>query len=401
MVLLVFIIGAVNLAIGAALAVIVSRRVPAVTASPKIGRSWLRLVPTVPERLRPWLPVPAGGEAPTDPDEDVDAPVPDPSPHEAVLWDLREQLVEVRHKIAEADGRLRATSEAEAMMESIAEPCDHWLCVLEEYVPEDAGDSESAALSCLIRGHADRFRSVWDTLAQGDRSDAASWKHGTLALVKTMDDLAVQIDQLLVSCLVASNRLTSLAENDQIDPSSECLNRLGGESLFVQWRGQDPHGVRLVVGVLLMVDDVDALFDRAGIHVGDAILAALGRYTSTLVRKNRGFDRVLRLAPTSFLLFVNDMAAVNAFSGAERIRQCIAGAEFATSEDTFAVTVSCSVTELRRGEGLRELHQRLLDGVQMAIDAGGNRTVLDEGQGFQLAEPIDYPIQSRTIEVAR
>ena len=130
------------------------------------------------------------------------------------------------------------------------------------------------------------------------------------------------------------------------------------------------------------------------------MLAALGRLLKTLVRQNRGFDRVGRCSGQSFLLFLGDTSARNALSGAERIRQSVEATSFRVGEAVVELTASYGVAELGKSETPAEFLKRLKQLVAEAKRAGRNRTCLDEGQGPQVLELPQYKVQGRVIDIA-
>jgi diguanylate cyclase (GGDEF)-like protein len=120
------------------------------------------------------------------------------------------------------------------------------------------------------------------------------------------------------------------------------------------------------------VDQFKAIHDKFGHAVGDKVLVRVAGIADKMIRegdylaRNRGEDFVLVLAGT-------DAGAASMV--AERTREAVAAAEFGEIEPGARVTLSCGVTEFRRGESVDALLTRADEGMSAAKSQGCNRVV--------------------------
>jgi GGDEF domain-containing protein len=148
------------------------------------------------------------------------------------------------------------------------------------------------------------------------------------------------------------------------EPVSGALSLAGFNQLVHDWLAEDAERVRLVSGVLIRLDELAALTPPVGEFVRDHCLTGTGRLLLSLVRQERGFDRVARLDRESYMLFLGDTGLRNATSAAERIRQTIAAARFLDGERSISLTVSCAVGEWSASEPA----SNWVDGLRAALE---------------------------------
>jgi diguanylate cyclase (GGDEF)-like protein len=209
-----------------------------------------------------------------------------------------------------------------------------------------------------------------------------------------------RVDAMLATFLREEGRLHALPEHELNDPACETLNRLGLESLFAERLGNDPQSVPLISAMLLDIDRVSKLNQQWGPSAGDKTIAAFGRWLKSLVRQQRGFDRVSRFTGQSFLLFCGDTAASGAVHSAERIRQSIEAASFRIGQENVELTASSAVAEISAREPLPAFYERLNRTLAEAKKAGRNRTSVDEGDGPRVVGLSQYQVKGHVIEVA-
>jgi mutator protein MutT len=133
--------------------------------------------------------------------------------------------------------------------------------------------------------------------------------------------------------------------------------------------------------LLIDVDDLGALNDRYGAHVGDQVLSQL----VALMKKNaRAIDRVGHAGGGGFVLLLPETPVGAAFGIAERLRADIAARRIEARRETEGApvlvrcTISCGVASVRGRAGVGEsLLARADAALWQAKLTGRNRTVVD------------------------
>jgi diguanylate cyclase (GGDEF)-like protein len=141
------------------------------------------------------------------------------------------------------------------------------------------------------------------------------------------------------------------------------------------------------------------LNDRYGARHIDKLIAGVSQWLNQQVRHDRGFDRVVRLAGQSFLLFLGDTGPRNATSAAERIRQTLDVTTFELDDEPFELTASFGVVEIHKAESSVALLKRLAQIVQHAKRNGRDRTSLDEGSGPTSVTPPQFQVKARHVRL--
>ena len=115
------------------------------------------------------------------------------------------------------------------------------------------------------------------------------------------------------------------------------------------------------------IDHFKQVNDTWGHSCGDAVLKALSRSLIATLRAN---DSVIRWGGEEFLLIFSGCDLEQALPLAER---CRAGVQRLTHERVGQVTLSMGVGELRTGETLAHLIERVDQALYSAKHAGRNR----------------------------
>lgn len=217
-----------------------------------------------------------------------------------------------------------------------------------------------------------------------------------LALAHSLRD---RMQDSLITIMRVDNRLESIDPKTHRDALTELFNRTGLEVILHQWWRDDAPRQRLVSMALLDLDHFGRLNEHLGTRACDRLLGAFGRAFDELVPKDRGFNRTLRIAGSSFALFCGDTGPRNALSAVERIRQAFEESTFLVGADEHQVLLSSAVTEIQKDDTPESLLKRLKAGVRAAKRHGRNRTVLDEGEGPQAIEPPEFQVKGRVIHV--
>jgi GGDEF domain-containing protein len=181
------------------------------------------------------------------------------------------------------------------------------------------------------------------------------------------------------------------------EPLSGSLSPDGFNQLVNDWLADDPERVRLVSGVLVRVDQLAGLTQQAGEVVRDHCLAGTGRLLVSLVRQERGFDRVARLDQESYMLFLGDTGLRNATCAAERIRQTIAAARFLLGDQPISLSVSCAVGEWSATEPAASWVGRLGAALERAQAEGQNQSWTASAEGCQRVTSQTYRIPIKEV----
>ncbi|HTN75573.1 MAG TPA: GGDEF domain-containing protein [Pirellulaceae bacterium] len=201
----------------------------------------------------------------------------------------------------------------------------------------------------------------------------------------------------LLAIMVAEKKVDQIDRKFQFDSLTKLTNRFGLEVILHDWWREDLSRQRLVSCVLVDVDRLAKLNEKHGPRRTDVIIAGFGRWVDDQIRRDRGFDRVIRLSGQSFLLFLGDTGPRNATSAAERLRQTLAATTFELLEEHIELTVSCGVVEIGKKDTSMSLIQRLQQTMRLAKQNGRDRTTLDEGAGPQLVEPPQFQVKARVV----
>lgn len=217
-------------------------------------------------------------------------------------------------------------------------------------------------------------------------------------------DLAHALRDHMLESLVAiagqEDRLLSLNPALLRDAAFDAPNRAGLEAIFEQWRREDPGRQRALSLALVDVDRFGHFNETLGTLAGDRVLAALLQMLSECLRKNRGFDRLGRFAGQQFLVILGDTGPHEATAVVERLRQTVTATSFVLAGREVALTLRAAATDFRPQDTMETLWRRLADGLRLAGQGGGNRSVLDEGVGPALVLPPTYDVRGQIIEVA-
>jgi diguanylate cyclase (GGDEF)-like protein len=166
-------------------------------------------------------------------------------------------------------------------------------------------------------------------LSDGDRLQVGS---NTVFQVRFVDEVEDELARRLVEASIR-------------DPLTGAYNR---RYLHRRLEAEVSYARRYGTGLACIILDLDffkAVNDTYGHHVGDAVLATVGRALEACIRNE---DVVTRLGGEEFALLarVNSIDEARAF--AERVRGCIQGLRIAmpSTRQTIGVTVSAGVAEL-------------------------------------------------------
>jgi diguanylate cyclase (GGDEF)-like protein len=120
------------------------------------------------------------------------------------------------------------------------------------------------------------------------------------------------------------------------------------------------------------LDQFKAINDKFGHTVGDKALVRVVGIANKMIREG---DYLARFGGEEFVMVLAGTNAGAASTVAERTREAVAAEEFGEIEPGSRVTISCGVTEFRRGESVDALLVRADEAMYAAKSQGRNRVV--------------------------
>lgn len=265
-------------------------------------------------------------------------------------------------------------------------------------------ETQGVGLEQVLLDQTAQIESTGSNLSQLDfHTDAVLAGRRMLLEIARLVDLAHtlrdRMHDTLATIMRSQERLDSVDKRMQLDSGTGLLNRVGLEALLHEWWRDDPSRQRLVSVVLVDIDRFARLNERVGTRGGDRLLVAFAQLMEHLVRRDRGFDRVVRHAGQQLLLFLGDTGPRNATSAVERMRQTIEATTFDYQGTEFELTISSGTTEISKDDDLPSLVGRLELALRTAKKGGRNRTAIDEGKGATLVDPPQYQVKGRVVKV--
>jgi diguanylate cyclase len=453
-VLFVFIVGLLNLALGFLMAV-------ALTEPPPWNRwtpAWIGRLPQLKwhrpdwKRLLEWLQRPARRRAHLEPPPPPRQPAPPPN------WDLPEAPKPLGFKLEELPSRWLDLLGAEGVTPgSFLEAATHVMRLEVSQYRERLISAENRARASLAAADADGLRQLCDDVQQFNQDwlvkqtqaghvlkerrgahgeheraaadleqvlhDQAASIHEcdtTLAalhcrteietgcklvfeqLGQLMDQthaLRDRLNDLLATVLRTEGGLNGVTTILQHDHATGLPNRIGLELVFHDWWRDDPQRQRQLSAAIVDVDRFARINQRLGTRIGDHTITALSRLFSEIFRRDRGTDRLVRLSGQSLLVFLGDTGPHQALSALERARQTIEATTWDDHGSEFELTISAGISEVRKGDTLSDVLQRLAETVKFAKLAGRNRAAIDEGDGPKLLDPPQFTVKGRVVKV--
>ncbi len=173
--------------------------------------------------------------------------------------------------------------------------------------------------------------------------------------------------------------VTHLEEMATTDPMTGLLNKRALETEFDRrLRAAERFGRPLAV-VVLDIDKFKSVNDTYGHSTGDVVIKGLG---AVLTRCRRDTDAVGRFGGEEFVVLCEETDAAGAFQLAERIREELKAARFATEHGPLQVTCSLGIAAYPRDATTRAtLFSRADEALYAAKHGGRNQT--------RTASPVD------------
>ncbi|WP_421621278.1 diguanylate cyclase [Alkalilimnicola ehrlichii] len=202
------------------------------------------------------------------------------------------------------------------------------------------------------------------------RGHSAPWRDiEREAVLDLADEVAVllsrkEIDLLNAQLTEANRRLKRQATTDSL---TGVWNRYRMQEQIELERGaHERYGTPCSL-LLFDIDHFKAVNDQYGHEAGDQVLVALAR---AVVGELRATDFLGRWGGEEFIVLATNSAPEEAWTLAERLRQCIAGLRF---PGVGPVTISVGVASLSRGDTVDRLIDRADRAMYRAKQRGRNR----------------------------
>jgi diguanylate cyclase len=180
-------------------------------------------------------------------------------------------------------------------------------------------------------------------------------------------------------------RLESIERRLWHDPLTRLRSRIGLEVALAEWWKQSRHQTRQITGILLDLDSFGKVNEKYGSLVGDRVLV----HVAELIKSSASpADLVGRFTGESFLVMMPDVGPRAAMKHAELLRQKLEKMVFRTGEETFRLTATGAVVEVRPEDTDEQVIHRLQETLREAKRAGRNHIFFHNGRQ---PEPVEAP----------
>ncbi len=427
MVWVVFCIGVLNLCIGFALSVYLSR-----TGVAKVrAEDFLDQIATPQQQAEPEVEAAPAVREPEPEEAPVTAEIPNDwmemleeenviagSFVEASVQVLRLEVGKYRDNLIAIDTQVRNCREQpeaeliKSLLVELKEVNEAWLTQQAEaagHLSSSAGnlgdlESMGSVLNDVLMDQAAQIETMCSNVDLMDfESDIPAGCTRLVTEIRKLLDLAHSLRDTMLDSLLAiikaGGRLDAIDKRLQVDSLTGIHNRSGLESVFDDLWREDPQRIRQISCGMVDLDRFSRLLEEHGAICCDRILRAFSTLLADLVRNDRGFDVAARFSGQRFFTFFADTGPQNATSAIERIRQTVERTTFELDGTDIELTVSCAVAEVQGDETTESLYDRLNKAIRHAKKEGRNCTALDDGNGAHSVDPPAYDISGKIIRV--
>jgi diguanylate cyclase (GGDEF)-like protein len=211
-----------------------------------------------------------------------------------------------------------------------------------------------------------------DQLAADANAQLVEMNNTYAALVRRLEALVVEKDQLTAELQRANSELANLAATDGLTqlPNKRSFNEVLARELALADRNATPLSL-----VMVDVDHFKKINDTWGHGVGDLVLARLGEILKSSLRTS---DFAARYGGEEFVLLLPCTPAEGAALVAERVRAMVGEKPFAATDTGIDVHVSlgvASVTGPGCRDGAKKIFERADAALYTAKNGGRNRVV--------------------------
>ena len=267
-----------------------------------------------------------------------------------------------------------------------------------------AHEQAAASLEQALLDQAAQIRAACGTLQTLDPATEAETRGKQLieqigSLLNQAHALRDRILDLLAMLICAGKSPESYGPAVQRDYATGLPNRVGLEALLAGWWREDEQRTRMLSAVLIDIDRFGRVNQRLGSRSGDRAIVAIGRLIDESLTKDRGFERLVRIAGEAFLVLQGDVGPHQALTAAERLRQSIEATTLDDEGNEFDLTISCGVIEVGHTESSLDVVRRAFETLKFAKKAGRNRCSLDKGEGPTMLDPPQFPVKGRVVSL--
>lgn len=317
------------------------------------------------------------------------------------IWDLNEKYVEtsiLRLNIAMIKSGARST-EIDTLLRSIKGNSDHdtikdcWTKLKEDCESYLAEQSEAAERFSTRIGELGDLASLGEEIEFANMNQASQIETTVSNLdhmdfetdleaanARLLEEIAnlrlarhqLRDDQEMAFLTIArfENRLDKIEQKLYQDALTSIRNRIGLEVALNEWWSQRRHESRSISAILFDLDDFGLRNEEHGCQCGDRVLYQISQL---IVAQLGGSDMVGRYSGQRFLLMSVDSGPRAAIKTAELIRQTIAKIVFIHGAARFSITTSGAITEVTpEDETYLDVFDRLEKSMKAAKDGGRN-----------------------------
>jgi len=337
------------------------------------------------------------------------------SASEASVEDFKGQVQQYSEHLTNLDQQLRSTEESpdaatiESCLNALREVNQEYLVsrnqsqeTFEElHRQQPAFDSVCDRLQTAVELQTQQIEETVNVMRNVDcRADPSEGRrqmiNETAKLLNVNHNLWDRLNEASVEVTRQEHRLGSRDGSRQDDPLTGLANRASLEASLAEWWEQDPHRLRQLAVGMLDIDQFTQVNERYGHKAGNGILRAIAQLLLATARRN---DTTVRFSGQKFLLLFPDADLHLASNLLERIRQTVEIAHFRHREEDIQVTVSCAVTHTTAEDTSAALYARAEATLQEAKRYGRNRTFLHEGRYPDPVVPPNFTLEAQSIAV--
>jgi diguanylate cyclase (GGDEF)-like protein len=183
------------------------------------------------------------------------------------------------------------------------------------------------------------------------------------------------------------NRLDKIEPQLCIDPLTGKLNRIGLETTLHKWWQEGRHKTQAICGVIYDLDHFSNINEKHGSLVGDRIISEVVRFMQQSIGKT---DLIGRFRSDSFLVVWLDAGPQATRKHAETLRQSIDKIAFLHADDSIHVTVGGGIAEILPKDSPDTYLQRLDAALHTAQSNGPNRLYFHDGEKCVLVEAPSF-----------
>ncbi len=278
------------------------------------------------------------------------------------LEDFLEQLM---NRLTLIDGAIADSSESNRAIQE----CHH---KLEEEIEEQTCDIESQAktatdlgqLKLLVQDRVDAIRSHMETYRSQEQELIQAAEEKTERLLQRLNELESETEQLRQT--VSTHSLQALTDTLTGIPNRYAYEeRLKQE--YTRWK-------RYHQPLSLMIVDIDNfkhINDKYGHRAGDKALRIIANQLQKMTRET---DLIARYGGDEFVLLLPETDAEGAMRIAQKLLDAIETCAFHFREKKVTITISCGVSEFKKGDSPAEAFERADQALYRSKHKGRNQS---------------------------